>query len=140
MRCERKDCWVATGVLTVALSTLIFRLWPSFPLVALAEVLQGVTGGVLGPAVIAITLGLVGHAALAERLGQNQRFAAAGGVVVTLSIDGYDGHADTAHARWGWGWGLGAFALGAFVGAALARPAYAYGYYPGYSYGHGYLA
>jgi hypothetical protein len=27
-----------------------------------------------------------------------------------------------AHARWGWGWGLGAFALGAFVGAALARP------------------
>ena len=78
-----KRLLVATGVLTVALSTLIFRLWPSFPLVALAEVLQGVTGGVLGPAVVAITLGLVGHAALAERLGQNQRFAAAGGVVVT---------------------------------------------------------
>jgi MFS family permease len=74
-----KRLLVATGVLTVALSTLIFRLWPSFPLVALGEVLQGVTGGVLGPAVVAITLGLVGHAALAERLGQNQRFAAARG-------------------------------------------------------------
>jgi hypothetical protein len=41
-----------------------------------------------------------------------------------------------AQARWGWGWGLGALALGAFVGAALARPAYAYGYYPAYSYGY----
>ena len=75
-----KRVLVAIGVVTVALSALIFRLWPSFPLVALAEVLQGITGGVLGPAVVAITLGLVGHAKLAERLGQNQRFAAAGGV------------------------------------------------------------
>ena len=40
----------------------------------------------LGPGVVAITLGLVGRAALAERLGQNQRFAAAGGVVVTLTM------------------------------------------------------
>jgi MFS family permease len=81
-----KRLLVATGVVTVALSTLIFRLWPSFPLVALAEVLQGLTGGVIGPGVVAITLGLVGHANLAERLGQNQRFAAAGGVAVTLTM------------------------------------------------------
>jgi MFS family permease len=81
-----KRLLVATGVVTVALSTLIFRLWPSFPLVALAEVLQGLTGGVIGPGVVAITLGLIGHAKLAERLGQNQRFAAAGGVAVTLTM------------------------------------------------------
>ena len=81
-----KRLLVATGVVTIALSILIFRLWPSFPLVALAEVLQGITGGVLGPAVVAITLGLVGHARLSERLGLNQRFAAAGGVAVTLSM------------------------------------------------------
>jgi hypothetical protein len=48
--------------------------------------LQGLTGGVLGPGVVAITLGLVGHAKLAERLGQNQRFAAAGGIVVTVTM------------------------------------------------------
>jgi hypothetical protein len=29
---------------------------------------------------------LVGHTALAERLGQNQRFSAAGGVAVTLTM------------------------------------------------------
>jgi len=81
-----KRLLIAIGVITIALSTLIFRLWPSFVPVAVAQVLQGITGGVLGPGVVAITLGLVGHAALAERLGQNQRFAAAGGVAVTLTM------------------------------------------------------
>ena len=81
-----KRLLIAAGVVIVALSIAIFSLWPSFPVVALAEVLQGITGGVLGPAVVAITLGLVGHAALAGRLGQNQRFAAAGGVAVTLTM------------------------------------------------------
>lgn len=81
-----KRLLVATGVVTIALSILIFRFWLSFPMVALAEVLQGITGGVLGPAVVAITLGLVGQARLSERLGQNQRFAAAGGVAFTLTI------------------------------------------------------
>src|SRR6516225_8936513 len=57
-----KRVLVATAVVTVALSSLIFRLWPIFPTVALAQVLQGITGGVLGPCVVAITLGLVGHA------------------------------------------------------------------------------
>ena len=81
-----KRLLVATAVVTVALSVVIFRLWPVLPLLALAEILQGVTGGVLGPAVVAITLGLVGQARLSERLGQNQRFAAAGGVAVTLTM------------------------------------------------------
>jgi MFS family permease len=81
-----KRLLVATGVVTVALSVVIFRFWPNFPLVTLAEILQGATGGVLGPAVVAITLGLVGQARLSERLGQNQRFGAAGGVAVTLTM------------------------------------------------------
>jgi MFS family permease len=48
-----KRLLVATGVVTVAVSVVIDRLWPSFPLVALA--LQGITGGMLGPTVVAIT-------------------------------------------------------------------------------------
>jgi hypothetical protein len=44
-------------------------------------VLQGITGGFLGLAIVAISLGLVGNTALAERLGRNQRFASTGGVV-----------------------------------------------------------
>ena len=83
---EAKRLLVATAVVTVALSILIFYFWPSFLPVSLAEVLQGMTGGVLGSGVVALTLGLVGHTGLADQLGQNQRFAAAGGVVVTLTM------------------------------------------------------
>ena len=72
---------VALGATMVAAGALIIAVWPSFPLVLAALVLQGITGGFLGLAIAAISLGLVGHAALAERLGRNQRFASTGGVV-----------------------------------------------------------
>jgi len=65
----------------VAAGALIIAIWPSFPLVFGALVLQGITGGFLGLAIAAISLGLVGNAALAERLGRNQRFASTGGVL-----------------------------------------------------------
>lgn len=83
---KAKRLLVATGVVAVALSILIFYFWPNFLPVALAEALQGITGGVLGSGIVAITLGLVGHAELSGQLGQNQRFAAAGGVAVTLTM------------------------------------------------------
>jgi MFS family permease len=72
---------VALGGIMVAGSALIIALWTSFPPVLAALVLQGITGGFVGLAIAAISLGLVGHAALAERLGRNQRFASMGGVV-----------------------------------------------------------
>jgi MFS family permease len=74
---------VALGAGMVAAGALIIEVWPSFPLVLAALVLQGITGGFLGLAITAISLGLVGNAALAERLGRNQRFASAGGVLAT---------------------------------------------------------
>ena len=74
---------VSLGAIVVAVSALVMALWPILPVVFAALVLQGLTGGVLGPAIAAISLGLVGHAALAERLGRNQRFASAGALAVT---------------------------------------------------------
>jgi MFS family permease len=76
-----KRLLIAIGATMVAAAALIIALWPSFPFVLTALVLQGVTGGFLGLGITAVSLGLVGHAALAERLGRNQRFAAIGGVV-----------------------------------------------------------
>jgi MFS family permease len=72
---------VALGAGMVAAGALIIAVWPNFPLVLAALVLQGITGGFLGLAIVAISLGLVGNRALAERLGRNQRFASMGGVV-----------------------------------------------------------
>jgi hypothetical protein len=48
--------------------------------VLFSEVLLGATGAFLGPAVAAISLGLVGNDGLPDRLGRNQRFAAIGGL------------------------------------------------------------
>ncbi|MGA7807225.1 MFS transporter [Bradyrhizobium sp.] len=72
---------VALGAGMVAAGALLIAIWPSFPLVSGALVLQAITGGFLGLAIAAISLGLVGNSALAERLGRNQRFASIGGVV-----------------------------------------------------------
>src|ERR1700720_1833443 len=82
---------VALGATMVAAGALIIAFWPSFPLVLAALVLQGITGGFLGLAITAISLGLVGHAALGERLGRNQRFASTGGVLAAglMGLIGY---------------------------------------------------
>ena len=75
----------------LAVGALTISLWPSFPLVLTALSLQAITGGFLGPAIAAISLGLVGHAALGERLGRNQRFASTGGLVAAglMGLIGY---------------------------------------------------
>ena len=82
---------VASGAIMVATSALIIALWPSFPLVLAALVLQSITGGFLGLAIASISLGLVGHAALGKRLGRNQRFASMGGVIAAgfMGVIGY---------------------------------------------------
>jgi len=56
-----KQTAVALGATMVAAAALIIAMWPSLPLVLAALVLQAITGGFLGLAVVAISLGLVGH-------------------------------------------------------------------------------
>jgi len=86
-----KRAVVVAGVAMVAVSAIIIAFQPSFPLVFAALMLQGITGGFLGPAIAAISLGLVGHAALPERLGRNQRFASTGNLV-TAALMGLIGY------------------------------------------------
>jgi MFS family permease len=86
-----KRAVVVAGVAMVAVSAIIIAFQPSFPLVFAALMLQGITGGFLGPAIAAISLGLVGHAALPERLGRNQRFSSTGNLVTAglMGLIGY---------------------------------------------------
>jgi MFS family permease len=86
-----KRAVVVAGAAMVAVSAIIIAFQPSFPLVFTALMLQGSTGGFLGPAIAAISLGLVGHAALPERLGRNQRFSATGNLVAAglMGLIGY---------------------------------------------------
>ncbi|MFZ2075750.1 MAG: MFS transporter, partial [Xanthobacteraceae bacterium] len=49
----------ATGIVMIAASALILTFAPTFVLVFVAEILHGVTGGIVTPAIAAISLGLV---------------------------------------------------------------------------------
>jgi MFS family permease len=88
---KSKRTLVGTGTAAVALALLIFGLRPDFPSVFAAAVIQGMAGSILGPAIAAISLGLVGNDALAQRLGRNQRFASIGGLTAAgfMGVIGY---------------------------------------------------
>jgi len=69
---------VAIGIGMICASALVFALMPSFLLVFSAEILHGLAGGIVTPAIAAISLGLVGRRAMSSRTGRNYRFDAFG--------------------------------------------------------------
>jgi predicted MFS family arabinose efflux permease len=75
-RSERRVAGLALAAISA--SALAYAAWPIFPAVAGAAVLHALASCVLGPCIVAMSLGLVGHAAIGERLGRNARFAAIG--------------------------------------------------------------
>ena len=77
---------VAGGTLTVAAACLAIPLAPGFwPVVAMG-VLGSVAGTVIGPAVTAISLGVVGPARFARRVGRNEALFHAGNAACNLVV------------------------------------------------------
>jgi MFS family permease len=73
------------AIATIGCSALAYAVWPIFPVIAIAATLHAAASCVLGPAIAAISLGLVGPLAIGERLGRNARFASLGnGVAAAL--------------------------------------------------------
>jgi MFS family permease len=73
------------AIATIGISALAYAAWPIFPVVAVAATLHAAASCVLGPAIAAISLGLVGPLAIGERFGRNARFASLGnGVAAAL--------------------------------------------------------
>jgi MFS family permease len=73
------------AIATIGCSALAYAVWPIFPVIAVAATLHAAASCVLGPAIAAISLGLVGPLAIGERLGRNARFASLGnGVAAAL--------------------------------------------------------
>ena len=70
----------------ICLSALALAIWPNFAVVMGARVLHAAASCVLGPVIAAISLGLVGHAALGARLGRNARFASLGSGVTAAAM------------------------------------------------------
>ena len=69
---------VGVAVAAIGISAFTLAVWPIFLAVMTAKVLHSLASCVLGPAIAAISLGLVGHNAIGERLGRNARFSSIG--------------------------------------------------------------
>jgi hypothetical protein len=67
-----KRAAVVLGALMIAAAEVTIALWPAFPVVLAALALQ--QRRLPGAGGSAMSLGLVGHAALSERLGRKLRF------------------------------------------------------------------
>jgi MFS family permease len=66
------------AIAAIGVSALAYAAWPIFPVVVTAATLHAAASCVLGPAIAAISLGLVGPLAIGERLGRNARYASLG--------------------------------------------------------------
>lgn len=66
------------SVTLICLSALMLALWPTFAVVLVSRVLQASASCVLGPAIAALSLGLVDRHEIGERLGRNGSFASVG--------------------------------------------------------------
>jgi MFS family permease len=73
-----KRALTAIGILMIGAAALILAFFPTRLFVFAAEILHGLTAGIITPAIGAISLGIVGRRAMSSRTGRNYRFAAAG--------------------------------------------------------------
>jgi predicted MFS family arabinose efflux permease len=82
---------IGLAVSALAAGALLIAMFPSFWPVMSAQVLIGGTSSVFGPAICAISLGIVGRAAFDVRQGRNQTFNSAGNVTaaVAMGVLGY---------------------------------------------------
>jgi MFS family permease len=82
---------VAFAVAGIGLSALAIAISPRFLFTLLAQIVHIGASVLVGPALIAISLGLVGHAHLGARLGRNAQFASAGSIfaVFVMGVGGY---------------------------------------------------
>jgi MFS family permease len=104
-----KRVLIGLALAMIGASALLTAFWPSFWPVTVAQVLHGVSAGVIQPALAAIGLGMVGHRALSRRLGRNQRFNSLG-TAATAALMGVLGRLVSARAPF-------------LVAAALCLPA-----------------
>src|SRR3954454_14177562 len=79
------------AVAAIGTAALAYAVWPILPVVTAAAILHALASCVLGSAIAAISLGLVGPLAIGERLGRNARFAslANGSAAALMGACGY---------------------------------------------------
>jgi MFS family permease len=77
---------VRLGIAGVGLAALLLCVTAARPAVYLALAIQGLASSLIGPGIAAISLTLVGQAALSERIGRNARFASIGNGLAAVAM------------------------------------------------------
>lgn len=75
---------IVAGVGVLTAGALAIALTPGFPVVLAAQTLMAVAVAIFGPAVAAITLGVLGSHGLAHRIGRNAAFDHTGNVSIAV--------------------------------------------------------
>ena len=85
-RLRSKRALIAGGIVALAVGAMLIALAPNFWSVMSAQVLIGGTSSIFGPAICAISLGIVGRELFDRRQGRNQSFNSAGNVAAALAM------------------------------------------------------
>lgn len=95
-----KRAAAASGILAVIGAALMLAVLPYQLPVMVAEILHGFASSVITPAIAAISLRLVGHAALGERLGRNASFASIGNGLAAGVMGGIGTYLSSSSVFW----------------------------------------
>jgi MFS family permease len=85
------------ALVTITVSALAYALFPIFPVVFAAASLHALASCVIGPCIVAMSLGLVGYQGVGDRLGRNARFASIGNGIAAAAMGAF-GYYFSAHA------------------------------------------
>ncbi len=86
---QRKRVVTIGAELAVTAACLAIYLFPNFWIVSLSQVLTGVVGAVIPPAIAAITLGVVGPDEFSHQVGRNEAANHGGNVVAAVACAGF---------------------------------------------------
>jgi predicted MFS family arabinose efflux permease len=84
---HKRTIVVATAVI-ITVASLAILVKPDFVVVSGAQIISGIAGAAIGPAIAAITLGLVRQTGFAHQLGRNEAFNHGGNVVAAALAGG----------------------------------------------------
>jgi MFS family permease len=87
-RTHRKRAVIVATAIIVTVASLAILIRPDFIVVAGAQIISGIAGAAIGPAIAAVTLGLVHQRGFAHQLGRNGAFNHGGNVVAAALAGG----------------------------------------------------
>jgi MFS family permease len=83
---RRERLLASLAMIAIGISAFSIAVWPQFSAVLFAQLLHSSASVIIGPALAAISLRLVGHNLIGERLGRNAGFASAGSVIAAAAM------------------------------------------------------